>query len=455
MDTGLREEMLASAIDAVNALCQWAHDQPMADFDTREERVLEVGRQLLAMWLGHMASGAGPRSPACPNCGMHSLNAVRRRRKPRTLNSRCGTVHIARVRLTCRGCGHSWLPLDAVLRLAAKQRTSGGLRRWEALLGGVTTFAEAAQLLATLAGVEVGIETLRTHAEAAGTDLEGAQRAAMAQVAATQEPPADYAPLADEQTLIVETDGVMARYRDRHLDGTLIDGEWHEIKLGMVGGWAGGELEDASYVAARETATNFAPRLGTEAARRGALDIAGWRGLGTDGGGEEAILRRVVILGDGAKWIWEHVATTFGTERVEILDWYHCCQHLSAIGNAVFGAETPTAEAWVKHAKEVIWEDGPDALLQLLATCRASSEQAAKTLDTERGYFRTNVERMRYPTYRNQGLPIGSGAVESAAKHLVQQRMKRAGMRWSELGARAILQLRCALLNHDLLKQAA
>jgi len=76
------------------------------------------------------------------------------------------------------------------LGLAGKQRTSGGLQHWEALLGGLTTFAEAAQLLETLAGVAVGVETLRTHAEAAGTELEGVQRAAMAQVEATQEPPA-------------------------------------------------------------------------------------------------------------------------------------------------------------------------------------------------------------------------------------------------------------------------
>ena len=53
----------------------------------------------------------------------------------------------------------------------------------------LTTFAEAAQLLETLAGVAVGIETLRSHAEAAGTELEGDQRAAMAQVQATHEPP--------------------------------------------------------------------------------------------------------------------------------------------------------------------------------------------------------------------------------------------------------------------------
>ncbi len=455
LETALREQMLASATQAVNALCTWAHDEPMADFDAREERVLKVGRQLLATWLGQLASAAGPRTPACPKCGVHSLNAVRRRRKPRAVNSRCGTVQILRVRLTCRGCGHSWLPLNSVLGMAAKQRTSGGLQHWEALLGGLTTFAEAAQLLETLAGVDVGIETLRTHAEAAGTELEGEQRAAMAHVAATHEPPAMYAPVVETQTLVVEADGVMARYRDRHLDGTLIKGEWHEIKVGLAGGWQDDQLVSPSYVAARETASAFAPRLGTEAARRGALDIVAWRGVGRDGGGEEAVLRRVVVIGDGAKWIWEHVATTFGSERVEILDWYHCCQHLVAVSAAVHGAETPQAEAWVDHAKDVIWQEGPDTLLGLLATCRAPSEEAAKTLETARGYFRTNAERMRYSTYRDQGLPVGSGVVESAAKHLVQQRMKRAGMRWSELGARAILHLRCALLNHDLLKHAA
>src|SRR6266566_2922283 len=165
---------------------------------------------------------------------------------------------------TCRACAslprmwHTWLPLQAALGVGAQQRTSGGLQHWEALVGGLTIFAEAAQSLETLSGVYVGTETLRTHAEAAGTALEGEQRVAMAQVQATQEPPPGYAPV--DETLVGETDGVMASYRDHHLDGTLIEGEWHEIKLGLVGGWQDGQLVSSSYVAARETATRFAPR---------------------------------------------------------------------------------------------------------------------------------------------------------------------------------------------------
>ena len=107
------------------------------------------------------------------------------------------------------------------------------------------------------------------------------------------------------------------------------------------------------------------------------------------------------------------------------------------------------------QAKDLLWERGPTAVMSLLTPLQAPTEERQQVLNTERGYFRATAERMQYPTYREQGLPIGSGAVESAANHLVQQRMKRAGMRWSELGARAILHLRCAMLNTAILDLAA
>ena len=69
-------------------------------------------------------------------------------------------------------------------------------------------------------------------------------------------------------------------------------------------------------------------------------------------------------------------------------------------------------------------------------------------LRIERGYFRKNAERMAYPTLRLEGLPIGSGGIESAADHLVQRRMKRAGMRWSEVGGRGMLTLLAQRASH-------
>jgi hypothetical protein len=86
-------------------------------------------------------------------------------------------------------------------------------------------------------------------------------------------------------------------------------------------------------------------------------------------------------------------------------------------------------------------------LLGWFDTTQPESATAATLLKRERGYFSTNAPRMQYPSLRQRQLPIGSGAVEASAKHLVQQRMKRAGSRWSDLGARAILDLRCHLLS--------
>jgi hypothetical protein len=296
--------------------------------------------------------------------------------------------------------------------------------------------------LSELAGVQVGTETLRTHAERIGTELEGQQRAAMTHVATEHEPRAaehDPAP----GLLVVETDGVMVRYRDRHLDGAVQDGDWHEVRLGLVAGWQEQHLRQPSYVAAREPAAAFARRLGTEAARRGALEVVHWHPWD----GTPAELRAVVVLGDGAKWIWEHVATLFGTERTEIVDWYHASEHVWTVAKAVHGEDSPAARAWARTALDHLWQRGPQPLLGWFDATQPSDARAVAVLKRERGYFSTNALRMQYPSLRQRQLPIGSGAVEASAKHLVQQRMKRAGSRWSDLGARAILDLRCHLLS--------
>ncbi len=246
--------------------------------------------------------------------------------------------------------------------------------------------------------------------------------------------PADYE-LAPGAPLLVETDGVMVHYSE--------DGLWHEVKLGIVAGWQAGALQTPSYVAAREPAAAWARRLTAEAARRGALDVVGWRGAG----GDEAILHAVDVVGDGAKWIWDEVGASFGQERIETVDWFHACEHIWKVGRAVFGPETPETLAWVEQAKHRLWQHGTGALLEWLKATRLSSAEATATMQTERGYFTTNAARMDYPALRKRGLPVGSGPVASAAKHVVQHRMKRAGMRWSDLGARAVLNLRCYVLS--------
>jgi hypothetical protein len=423
-----------------------------ASLEVHEQGVLDAWRAesgaVLAGVVSAATTGADPQARAprgrCPRCG-GGCAALRWR--PRSVQTRLGSVTFVRTRYRCGPCHQTWSAADRTLGLAARQRTSAGLAAWEADVAGRTTFREAAVLLETLAGVHVGSETLRTQAEELGTELEGQQRRAMAHVQATQEPPPNAPHDPAPGVLVVEADGVLVRYRDVGRDGS----PWHEVKLGIVGGWTGkrpdAHLEAPSYVAAREQAAPFARRLGAEAASRGSLDVVGWRGQAADGGGHEASLRPVVVIGDGARWIWDEVAASFGTERTEIVDWWHAAAHLWDLSKALHGESTPEATAWAEHAKHLLWRHGPVPLLALLRKTVAPTADALKVLQRERGYFTINAFRMQYPVFRRQGLPLASGAVEGGAKHLVQQRMKRAGMRWSELGARAILHLRCQTLS--------
>jgi hypothetical protein len=443
-------------VPAVNAFAQrlssHIRSHREASLEVHEQGVLDAwraeGAAVLAGVVTAATTGADPAArparSACPRCG-RGRAAERWRR--RTLATQLGGLTFVRTRYRCGGCHQRWSGADRTLGLRPRQRTSAGLARWEADVAARTTFREAAVLLAELAGVQVGSETVRTHAERLGTEREGQQRRAMAHVQATQEPPGELAHRPAPGVLVIEADGVMVRYHDRGPDGS----SWHEVKLGIVGGWTAASpdahLEAPSYVAAREKAAPFARRLGTEAARRGALDIVGWRGRAADGGGHEAILRPVVVLGDGAKWIWDEVAATFGGERTEIVDWWHAAEHLWDLSKVLHGDGTPEATVWAEQAKHLLWRHGPRPLLALLQPTLAPNEAALKVLQRERGYFTANAPRMQYPVFRKRGLPVGSGAVEGGAKHLVQQRMKRAGMRWSELGARAILHLRCDTLN--------
>jgi hypothetical protein len=411
--------------------------------DQHEQQVLTLLRRVAPRLLqGVLGEALGLGEPslervrsACPGCGARRL---RQSWRPREVLTVCGAVSYRRPYYYCRPCRRGWCPSDATLAVAPYQEVSVRLQAWVVLLGVLQPPRRAAAVLEELTGLGVGAETIRGHTQAVGDTLVSLQGRAAAQVEATQEPAEPVEAAAGQ--LVVQTDGLLLRY----LDG------WHEVKLGLVAGCLVGEpheLVAPSYVAARLGAEAFGPRWLAEAARRGALEVVGWEGPppGTPAAlslPSLAALRSAVVLGDGAAWIWALAAEHFA-ERTEIVDWYHATEHLWAVGKALRGDGTPETQAWVERAKTLLWEQGADALLADWRALRPGTAEAREVLRRERGYFATNASRMQYPRYRARGLPVGSGAVESGAKHVVQQRMKRAGMRWSFAGAQALLAL-CA-----------
>ena len=275
-----------------------------------------------------------------------------------------------------------------------------------------TTYREAARLLGRLTGLVVAADTIRVHTTAVGEQVAAVDEAAIAQVQATREAAEPVAPVPG--TLVVQTDGAMVHY----LDG------WHEVEFGVVGGAGDGHLVAASYVAARESADAFGPRLVAEAARRGALEVVGWEG-GIRGRGL-AVLPPVHIVGDGAAWIWNLAADHFG-KRTEVLDFYHAAEHVWAVARAVYGTDADDARVGATVLVRAMRLAGAQPVQAALAALPVLPPAVADLVRVARGYFTTNATRMDYAGLAMAGLPIGSGAVESAARHVVQQRMKRPG----------------------------
>jgi len=428
------EQIVAAVTALAEDLAEWCvegRDRPLAAHEqavlARVRRVLpRLLRAVVELATSELDGRLRRARAACPRCGR---KAKPHHAQQRQVQTTCGTLDLDRPWYHCAACGRGWSVVETVLDVPARARLSAGLLAWAARLGAAAPFREAAEVLAALTGLELGAETIRRHTAQVGTTLADAEDAAVARAAGPRgvvEAP-DPAP----GLLVAEADGAMVRY----LDG------WHEVKLGLVAGWDDGALQAPSYVAAREPAAAFGARLAAEAARRGALEIDRWEGDVTGRG--LARLRAAAILGDGAAWIWALADERFDV-RVEVVDAYHAYQHLHTAAGALFG-EGPNADAWAAARKSELRAQGVAPVLAALRGGRAPTPEAAAVLRTERGYFTSNAERMAYPTLRLDGLPIGSGGIESAADHLVQRRMKRAGMRWSDHGGRAMLALRARL----------
>lgn len=155
----------------------------------------------------------------------------------------------------------------------------------------------------------------------------------------------------------------------------------------------------------------------------------------------------VAVICDGKDSIWNAAKKRGEFDgAVFILDFYHASQTLSAVADAIFG-QGDSARRWYDARRERLMLD-EDAILKLLRTLRRYEKDLRSGSDEHAvvrralKHFKKNRHRMRYAEFIAMGLPIGSGHIESAAKNIVQARLKRSGMRWSIAGGQQILNIR-------------
>jgi hypothetical protein len=278
-------------------------------------------------------------------------------------------------------------------------------------VGSRLPFAQAAEELAFFWQAQVSDETVRRVTEQAGAtyvDVQTAQRERIRQ----ELPEPSQGPALQQLSI----------------DGALVhatDGAWVEVKTAAIGtitsrvdrdGDLVAHTTDLSYFSRTAEAADFGDALGVEVARRG-TQTAGV----------------VVAVNDGAVWI-QGVVDRYRPDAVRVLDFAHATEYLAEAAGAVWGRDSAALHAWMDRQAHALKHDGPAPVLlavrHLPVTAAPDATAAKEARDDALGYLLARLPQVQYPAFLAKGYPIGSGAVESAGKLVVQARLKGSGMRW-------------------------
>jgi hypothetical protein len=322
-------------------------------------------------------------------------------------------------------------PLDDELELlpgGLSARVSEGLAR----LAAQQPFRGAVADLAFFWGVEVSEATARRHATAAGAAvlaLEAVELARLEQGQASAVPETAPSPAVQQ----VSADGAMV---------PLVGGTWAEVTTLVVGtvtatrepdGTLGARAVDLSYGSRLADATTFTRQATVELARRRA---------------EQAGV--VVGVMDGAPWL-QGFLDHHRPDAIRVLDFPHAIEHLGTAAQATFGTGSSEATAWLDLQAHALKHAGPRPVLAALRQLPVAQARDPTTAGAARvatpSYLVTREAQLDCPRFRAAGYPIGSGAVESANKLVVEARLKGSGMHWAPRHVNPMLALRTVACN--------
>lgn len=157
----------------------------------------------------------------------------------------------------------------------------------------------------------------------------------------------------------------------------------------------------------------------------------------------------VVALSDGAPNHWSFLTSL--DPDYEIVDFYHCCEHIQRRLNRALGVGTHANQAKFKELRAALLAGEHDRAFELLEHLERARGTLKKRKTKGRGaqptFRERHAGRMEYAKAKSLNLPIGSGVIEGTARHVVVDRLRQTGMRWKRPGGQAVLDLRCAVIN--------
>jgi hypothetical protein len=361
----------------------------------------------------------------CPDCGQA---AEFHSHRWHTSLSLVGAIRYRRAYYLCRRCGKGFFPFDRDAGLTARDLTPA-LERVATLAGAVAdSFEKGAELLEEMAAVRLSESTVERTTEGAGQRLADAVMAK-----ATFGPKADWPWHKDY-------DGRRCAYVELDATGVRQQGEGGgpaEGRMAYVGmvcnptpEWPWPDEKprpmQARYLSGLHSLEQFGPLLRTPAGHVGMDRADRWIGLSDGGNGLEDRLRE-----------------NFPRVEVVILDFFHPAEKLTGLARLLHPQDEDRSEDQARRWRQLLKDEGGAVLGAVLSEWEWPRRPGLReAVDELIGYLDRHAHRMEYPEYLGHGWCIGSGAIESACKTVVGQRLKLAGMRWGEDGAHAVCHLR-------------
>jgi hypothetical protein len=271
--------------------------------------------------------------------------------------------------------------------------------------------------------VHVSEATARRQTENWGAAYVGIQEEEVERI--EQElPPAPAGP----EKMLLSVDGAMV---------PLVGGEWTEVKTVALGVIEEPVWEDDEWKVHASELSYFSRWMEAEEFGRAALGETHHRGLET--------AAQVVAVTDGA--VWEQGFIDYHREdAARVLDFPHAAEYVAEMGQAVWGEGTETTNEWLDEQLHKLKHEGPTDVLAELRSLTQDYPEHPK-LCKSLAYLEKREAQMQYPICLEQGWPIGSGAVESANKLVVEARLKGAGMHWAPAHVNPMLALRNAMCS--------
>jgi hypothetical protein len=153
-----------------------------------------------------------------------------------------------------------------------------------------------------------------------------------------------------------------------------------------------------------------------------------------------ATYKNKIFIADGAKWLWNWVEDTYPAS-IKILDYFHAVEKIGTYASHQY-IDQAERKIWMEKQKKLLMTNKVQVIITKLKDTESTNKEAENTKKDVIRYYQNNLDRMQYKTFVEKGYLIGSGAIESAHRNVVQQRLKLSGQRWSKKGAQQIVNLR-------------